>query len=186
MDTPSESELIARAQEGSVEAVGRLYEDHYQSVYRYLAYRTQDLQTAEDLTADVFLRMIKSLPGFRQRAASVRAWLLQIAHNLVVDQYRHASVRPIVTLQEDLPARNDAPEAIAAQNLSSERLRRALDQLNEEQREVLILRFIDDLPVSQVAQVLHRSEDSIKGLQRRGLVALRKILAGEEVPDVEP
>jgi RNA polymerase sigma-70 factor (ECF subfamily) len=176
MQDTEQTELIISAQQGSPEAVGELYEAHYQSVYRYLYYRTGDPYLAEDLTGEVFIRMVESLSRFQGGARALRAWLFQIARNLSIDHYRRTHSHSNVSMSEGIAAPLEAPDEIAERRLYWQKLLRALKGLTADQRDVLILRFVSGMALSEVADTLHRSEDAIKGLQRRGLLALREIL----------
>jgi RNA polymerase sigma-70 factor, ECF subfamily len=177
------TEIIRRAQEGDAEMISTLYQQYHLSIFRYLYYRVGDREIAEDLTSEVFVRMLRFLGGFKPPATSFQAWLFQIARNLSTDHFRKASSQKVVELEEDVLATdtNTDPAAVVDQLLTSEKLRKALDRLNEEQREVIILRFIAEMPISEVAQTLNKSDDAVKGLQRRALLALRTVLSGGEV-----
>lgn len=175
------TELINRAQKGDQEMVAALYERFYLSVFRYLYYRVGDRQTAEDLTSETFERMLRFLGGFNPPSTSFQAWLFQIARNLSVDHYRKISERPHLELEENLIPTNEQPDSNAERILTSEGLRQALTQLNEDQREVIVMRFIAGMPIADVAEALNKSEDAIKGLQRRALSTLRQLLADWEV-----
>jgi RNA polymerase sigma-70 factor (ECF subfamily) len=176
-----ETTLIARAQEGEDAAVGELYDRYREQVFQYLYYRVGDSQTAEDLTAEVFLRAMEALPRYRSQGTPFRAWLFQIARNLAVDHYRRAGRRRHVVLTDRIPHQGATPEESVESRLTSARLYRALQRLKDSQREVIVLRFVVDLPIAEVAQALGRSEDSVKGLQRRGLKVLRQTLQKEGV-----
>ena len=181
---PSNSitELVRRAQKGDVEAFGELYENFRVSIYRYMFYRTSDTQTADDLTSEVFLRMIRNLAGYQVQEATFQAWLFQIAHNLLTDHYRKMSVRNHVSLEEQGMSVQEADSSTAAErSLNSVTLRQALNRLTSEQRDVIVLRFVAGMPIAEVAQALNKSEDAIKGLQRRGLAELRQVLSDWEV-----
>lgn len=180
IETRTLPDLVTRAQRGSTEATGQLYERHYQSIFRYLAYRTGDPRAAEDLTGDVFLKMLEALPAFRVGTASFRTWLFQIARNLAIDHYRRNRSRPVQPLEEALPAPIEHPEEAAQRQLTVELLRRALSRLADDQRDVVLMRFVEGMPLAEVATTLHRSEDAIKGLQRRALNNLRTILESME------
>jgi RNA polymerase sigma-70 factor (ECF subfamily) len=169
-------EVIDRARDGERASIGQLYEQYQAHVYRYLYYLVGDVHIAEDLTSDVFLRMIRSLPNYRYQGISFQAWLFQIAHNLAVDYFRKVGNRSQVELEENLRSGETDLDKTVEQNLTSELLRKALDNLNHAQREVIVLRFVAGMPIAQVAQTLRKSEDTVKGLQRRGLAALRNIL----------
>ena len=169
-------ETINLARQGDAVVIGMLYEKYHTSVYRYLYYRVGDVHTAEDLTSEVFLRMIRYLPDYRPEGSSFQTWLFQIAHNLTVDHFRKASNRNHVPLDENIIAPELDMDASIDRRLTSARLLWGLSRLNEYQRDVIVLRFVIGLPVSEVALTLNKTEDTIKGLQRRGLAALRKML----------
>jgi RNA polymerase sigma-70 factor, ECF subfamily len=174
-------DMIARAQNGDSGVITALYEQNRLGVFRFLYYRVGDTQTAEDLTSEVFLRMITALESYRPQNASFEAWLYQIARNLAIDHYRKASVRNHLPLEENLTAETQDVDKTVESNLTHEHLRRALAKLTDVQRDVIVLRFVNGLPISVVAQTLHKSEDSVKSLQRRALSALREILNEWEV-----
>ena len=178
------TELIRKAQAGDETVIAALYERYHVSVFRYLYYRVGDLQTAEDLTSEVFLRMLRFLGGFKPPSAAFGAWLFGIARNLTIDYFRRTGIRNDVELEEDMLATRDDPAAAVERGLNSEVLRRALKKLNVEQRDVIVMRFVSGMPIGEVAQVLGKSEDAVKGLQRRALIALRQTLAEWEVTHV--
>lgn len=174
-------DAVRKAQTGDMVQVGVLYEHYHVGVFRYLYYMLGDHQLAEDLTSEVFLRMIHSLRSYRLQGSPFRAWLYQIARNLAVDHVRRARRWEQVQVSENLPAAGDDPVSVVEQGLDSERLQRCLSLLNPDQRSVLILRFVVGLPISETAEVLHKSLDAVKALQRRGLAALRDMLSNWEV-----
>ncbi len=174
--------IIKRAKAGDLASLTSLYETHHPAVFRYLYYRVGDRQTAEDLTSEVFLHMVRSLAGYKDHGISFQAWLLKIAWNLAVDYFRRTSASPQLALSENLPSSEAEPAVAVERRLTTESLRWGLSKLSADQRDVVVLRFVADLPIAEVARTLNRSEDAVKGLQRRGLVALRAILAGSEVP----
>jgi RNA polymerase sigma-70 factor (ECF subfamily) len=181
MGKPVIEDLIISAQGGCADAAGSLYECFHERIYRYLYYRTSDPQTAEDLTAEVFLKMVQALPGYRALNASFQAWLFQIARNLVIDHYRRTNNHQPADLHEQLAASDEDLDQVVENSLSSVTLSHALTLLNDEQRDVILLRFIDGMPIAEVAQALHKSENAIKGLQHRALITLREILDHKEV-----
>jgi RNA polymerase sigma-70 factor (ECF subfamily) len=177
--------LIRRAQKGDLEIISALYEQHQQSIFRYLYYRVGDQQTAEDLTSEVFLRMLRFLSGFNPPSAAFPAWLFQIARNLVADYFRRSGSHPCLELREGLAVAAEDVDRAVERKLTNEVLHQALDLLSAEQRDVIILRFLSGLPISEVARALNRSQDSIKGLQRRAVIALREILTDWEIAYVQ-
>jgi RNA polymerase sigma-70 factor (ECF subfamily) len=180
MQELNQDNLIERAQRGSQEAVGLLYEQHHSSIYRYTYYRTGNAQAAEDITADVFLKMVQALPGFHGSSPAFRGWLFQIARNLSIDHLRRYIAHPVDYLREDLFAPNSHTENSVDHSLEAQSLHTALNQLNDDQKDVILIRFVEGLPLAETARVLHKSEDSVKGLQRRALEALREYMIEKE------
>lgn len=173
--------LIKRAEQGDPAVVIDLYERYQQAIFRYLYYRVGDQQTAEDLTSEVFLRMIESISNFKNQKISFQAWLFRVARNLSIDHYRKVSVHKDMQLGENLTQDSEEPLNLIEQEFTFETLRRGLEKLPNHQRDVVVMRFIAGMPIGEVAQALHKSEDAVKGLQRRALLALRDILDEWEV-----
>ena len=182
MPNLSGPELITLAQRGDMEAIGALYDVHCQAVFRYFKARLGHQQTAEDLTGEVFRRMLAGLPQYRAIDLPFRAWLFRIAHNLLVDHYRRESGRTMVPLQEAENASEDEidPASVVEQKLTMEYAYQALSDLEPSQRDVLALRFLSGLSLKETAFAMGRTEDAIKALQRRGLAALRLSFATME------
>jgi RNA polymerase sigma-70 factor (ECF subfamily) len=174
------TDIIRRAQQGDAAVIGALYEQYRVSIFRYLYYRVGNHQTAEDLTSETFVRMLRFLRGFHPLKATFQAWLFQIAKNLVADHFRKQGNRESLELEDErlkqISSNRDDPAAVTEQGLSIQQLRSALNTLNDEQRDVIVLRFLSGLPISETARALNKSEDSIKGLQRRALATLRQAL----------
>lgn len=168
--------VIIRAQNGEASAVGRLYQHLSESVYRYLYYRVGDRHAAEDLTGEVFLRMIQALPNYQPQLVPFRAWVFQIARNLAVDHFRRLSVRNHRPLDDALEAGNTPLERAAELSITSDSLRDALNELGDDQRDVIILRFVAEMPIAETAATLGKSESAVKALQHRALKTLRSRL----------
>ncbi|HSM55471.1 MAG TPA: sigma-70 family RNA polymerase sigma factor [Candidatus Sulfomarinibacteraceae bacterium] len=173
--------MIARAKSGDDAALTAIYDAYKQKVQRYLYYRIGNLHTAEDLTTEVFLRVIENLPAYRFQEAPFQAWVFQIARNLAVDHFRRQQHRNHLPLDTTLPANGDGPDALAARSVTSEQLSSALHQLTDGQRDVIVLRFIAEMTIADVAQALGKSESAVKGLQARGLEALNRVLSKRKV-----
>jgi len=173
--------LIALAQHGDADALGALYDQHHEALFRYTWLKVGDRQLAEDLTGDVFARMLAALPRYRPMQATFRAWLYRIAHNLIVDHYRREGNHVSVPLQQ---AESQSGEAMTLHNtleqkLAVEQLRAALESLEPTQREVVALRFLSGLSLQETAVVMGKTEAAIKALQHRGLSTLRLAFAKE-------
>lgn len=179
MTDPSTPDLVNRAQKGSPAAVGALYARFQPNIYRYLFFRTGSAETAEDLTGEVFLRMVENLPEYRPTQAPFLAWLYRIARNLAIDHHRRTSAHPETEIDEELEATAEPLDDTIQVNLTHAALQQALASLQEAQRDVIVLRFIEGMNIADTAAVLHRTQDSIKALQRRALQALRQTLSDQ-------
>lgn len=181
MPDPSGPDLVARAQGGDVDAIGALYDQHHESIFRYVWLRVGDRHLAEDLTGDVFMRMLAGLPTYQSVGLPFRAWLYRIAHNLLVDHFRKVKDRVPVPLDavENKDAGEDDPLLAVEHKLRVERLHRALSRLDPSYREIVVLRFISGLSLREVALATDKTEAAVKSLQHRGLAALRLALNQE-------
>lgn len=175
--------LVQRAQQGDSAAFSSLYEEFSEPIFRFLYYRLGDRQTAEDLTAEVFIRVIKSIRKYRPQQP-FRAWLFRIARNLAIDFRRKYGNRHEQELDEAITGRQQSPEVATANTLNSDRLRQALEHLTPDQRDVIILRFIGEMRISEVADALNKSHSAVKSLQSRGLQMLSQVM-GTELSDYD-
>ena len=182
MQQSSAHDLVAAVQKGNSEAAGQLYERYVSGIYRYLAYRINDPVTAEDLTSEVFFIMVRALfhgqyvEGPSSSPLSFRAWLFQIARNLSIDFFRRNGAHPVSQIDEEMPSDLEHPEKTIERAFTSQELAQALAQLGDDQRDVILLRFIEGMSVVEVSKALHKSEDAVKGLQRRALMTLREMM----------
>lgn len=170
--------LIEHARRGDSQAIGRLYELYAPRIFRYVAYRVSTHADAEDLTAEVFVRMVKALPSYRDTGAPFEAWLYRIAGARVVDFRRRQ--RPQVALHEDAYVGEDDPQGDVEERQEFERLRAALARLSDEQQTVLVLRFIERKSHQEVAAIVGKSETAVKSIQHRALTELAALLGSEK------
>jgi RNA polymerase sigma-70 factor (ECF subfamily) len=169
-DTP----LVLRAIRRDQEAFGELYDRHVVRVYRHIYYMVGNAAEAEDLTAQAFLRAWEAIERYQVRGAPFVSWLLRIAHNLGVSYLR--SKRDSSELHDgivDTKERRD-PEWSYQQTAEEELVREAILTLREEQRQVIVLRFIEDLDYKEVAEIIGKSVAAIRVIQHRALNSLRK------------
>ncbi|HLE29518.1 MAG TPA: sigma-70 family RNA polymerase sigma factor [Anaerolineales bacterium] len=178
-----DSDLAALARRGDVNAIGALYDRHHEALFRYIWSRVGERETAEDMTGEVFTRMLAALPRYQPTATPFRAWLYRIAHNLVVDHYRKEGGRTFLSLDQAEAQSDEAGDLnlIVEWNLTIEQVHHALARLDEAQREVVSLRFLSGLSLQEVAAALEKSEGAIKALQHRGLAALRRALVEMQI-----
>lgn len=167
--------LVERAQGGDVNAVGELYDRHHASIFRYVWSQVNDKHLAEDLTGEIFTRMVINLSSYQGETASFRAWLYRIARNLVIDHYRKERGREPLPLYEaeQIGSGRGNPGPVIEQQITAERLHAALANIDPVQKEVVTLRFLAGLSLKEVASALNKSVASVKALQHRGLKSLR-------------
>jgi RNA polymerase sigma-70 factor (ECF subfamily) len=169
------AQAVARAKEGDREAVRFLYLQYADNVYGYVRSIVRDDFEAEDVTQQVFAKLMTAIDKYQAREVSFSAWIMRVARNVAVDHLRRRRAVPCEEVRELEPT----AEEDAARNRSL-MLRDALAALPDEQREVVVLRHLVGLSPGEIAGRLGRTEPSIHGLHHRGRGALRTALAEME------
>jgi RNA polymerase sigma-70 factor (ECF subfamily) len=176
-----EDELIRRAQALDPGALAELYDRHFDGIYRYLFSRVRHQADAEDLTEQVFVKMVDSISRYRPTGVAFSSWLYRIAHNLLVDRYRRPSRETLELSPELRDSRPQADPARMAQNSEDRRrLLLAMQRLTPEQQQVISMRFIDGLEIEEIARLTHRREGAIHSMQHRALASLYRFLMEQE------
>ncbi|MEV1145221.1 ECF subfamily RNA polymerase sigma factor, BldN family [Micromonospora sp. NPDC049799] len=174
--------LVERAQAGEAEAFGLIYDRYVDTVFRFVYFRVGNRQLAEDLTSDTFLRALKRIGSFTWQGRDLGAWLVTIARNLVADHFKSGRYRLEVTTGDVLDAdREDrgpegSPEAAVVEHITNVALLSAVKQLNPEQQECIVLRFLQGFSVAETARAMGKNEGAIKALQYRAVRALARLL----------
>ncbi len=170
--------LVELARKGDSEAFGQLYDHYHASVYRFLYYRVGSVPLAEDLTGETFFRALRSMSSFRWQGKDFGAWLMTIARNLTTDHFKAGRTRLESTTEDmsRLDTTTEGPESAVLASLTNEALLEALSTLPTEQRECLVMRFLQGLSIAETAEVLGRSAGAVKQLQLRGVRNLARIL----------
>lgn len=168
--------LIRRACAGDQDAIAALYRAHVQAIYRYISYRVPEAAVADDLTAEVFLRMVEGLPAYTLNGAPFEAWLYRIAAARVADYYRARTRRPQTELSDTEPDRGISPERMLQNAEEHAELRAALRELSAEQQDILLLRFVERKSHAEVAKILGKSVTAIKSAQHRALTRLAELM----------
>jgi RNA polymerase sigma-70 factor, ECF subfamily len=168
-------QLVTRAKAGDRDALEELYLEHFDRIYGYLHMTVGNRYDAEDLTTQTFVKMLESIGRFEWGTAPFSAWLFRIAHNLAMDHFR---ARRHWQPEEEIPERPDAVESSAEDEamraLSGESMLDLIEGLSDEQRQVLILKFVFDFSNIEAATVLDKTEGAVKSLQHRALASLQK------------
>lgn len=175
----AEWDVVRRAQGYDEEALRMLYEMYYPKVYNYAFLQMGDVQAAEDLASDVMLKMLESLRTYRFRGLPFGAWVFRIARNRLIDLHRRRKRRGEVDLSETLASSLANPQSLAERALERGQLQVALKHLTDEQRQVIVLKFIEGFDNRSIGRIMGRSEGAIKSLQHRALAALRRVLYAE-------
>jgi len=177
MPLPNERQLVLQAQAGNSEAFGQLYDAYMERIYRFVYFRVEDQQTAEDITSQVFLKAWSNLDRFSFNRTPYLAWLYTIAHNAVIDHYR---TRKVTAALDDVHlAQQDHAEVVENSidlHTEMKSIKAALQSLTDDQQKVLTLKFIEGMSNNEIASHLGKREGAIRALQMRGLQALAKQL----------
>jgi RNA polymerase sigma-70 factor (ECF subfamily) len=176
----AEYEIVRRAQEYDEPALQSLYETYFPKVYNYAFLQMGDVQASEDLASDVMLKMLESIHKYKFQGLPFSAWVFRIARNRLIDLHRRRRRRGEVDLNESLAGTLASPHALAERAIERGQLQVALRYLTDEQRQVIVLKFIEGFDNRSVGKIMGRSEGAIKSLQHRALGALRRILYEED------
>ncbi|QPC48393.1 RNA polymerase sigma factor SigX [Mangrovibacillus cuniculi] len=158
-----------------------LYERHHQDVFNFLMYMVKQREVAEDLSQEVYIRVMKSYAGFENRS-SEKTWLFSIARNVAIDHFRkqkgwkdkviEAFTFATNTVKSDEPL----PEEVALQSEEIQLMYRCLDHCSPDQRAVIILRYLQDFSITEAAQTLDWTESKVKTTQHRALKKLKELM----------
>lgn len=179
-----DQELISLAAAGNREAFGRLYERYRPRVLRHAVFLTGDSHLAEDLTAQTFLNALQAIPRYESRGVPFAAWLLRITCNLTINHKKSLKNNGHAQLPEALEAEGTAysPEDSCQLKDDSERVWQEVRHLPAEQRQVIVMRFVDDLSYQDIAQLLGKTVGAVRVIQFRALSNLRHILDAAREP----
>jgi RNA polymerase sigma-70 factor (ECF subfamily) len=171
----SELAAVTACQQGDLNAFDQLYMLHVEPVYRFLHRRTLIREIAEDLTSSTFIKAMESIRSFNPEKGELRAWLYRIARNLMIDYYR--STRPTVDIESvwDLPS-DDIASLATEKHIDAAMLREAMQSLNADQREIVMLRVWEGLSYKEIAMLTGKSETNAKVIFSRAVSSLRSQL----------
>ena len=178
-DTNLETEnLVTQAISGDVEAFGELYTNHVTKIYRYVYYNVHDKGHAEDITQEVFLKAWKAIGSCKGKEKTFSSWLYRIAHNLIVDKLRKSQKQSSreAELTEDIRDTSDRMEI----SLEQRDLLKVIDVLSPNQKQVIVMKFIEEMDNREIAETMGKSTGAIRILQMRALETLRNTLGKEQ------
>ncbi len=176
-DLISSQELIdvaAKAKLYEPEALARLFDLYFEKLRRYMYYKTGSLDRAEDLAAEALTKGIESIGSFKDQGGTIGAWLFGIARNLLAREREAAGKAEMVELEDQLPVEEEEqPERLVLVKLGNEELYQALSRLPDEQREVVLLRFLEGYDARTVARIMGKKPGAVRALQFRAIQALK-------------
>lgn len=174
--------LVERVQAGDENAFGLIYDRYRNTVFRYVLFRVHNRQLAEDLTAETFLRALKHVGSVTWQGRDPAAWLVRIARNLLADHFKSGRYRYERSTSDNLcadraePGPEGNPEGTVVRYFTDLTLLTAVKQLNPEQQECIVLRFLQGFSVAETARVMGKNEGAIKALQYRAVRSLARLL----------
>jgi RNA polymerase sigma-70 factor (ECF subfamily) len=173
----NDSRLLERAREYDAQALAEIYDRYAESIYRYAYRYVGNAELAEDLTSEVFLKLLQVLGTSRAPRQQLQGWLYRVARNLAIDWFRQQAKGAILSLNEDLtPEDGDSPSTrLELQQLQHD-LREAISQLTPDQQQVIVLRFAEGRKIRDIGRLMGKSEGSVKLLQFRAINRLRTLL----------
>jgi RNA polymerase sigma-70 factor (ECF subfamily) len=187
--TIPDSQLLELAREYDSQALAEIYDRYAESIYRYLYRYLGDAEQAEDLTSEVFMKLLQVLNTRRAPNKHLQGWLYRVARNLAMDWFRNQAKGAALPLDEhahlmehsDPVMDGDVPSFVVERRETRQRLRAAISQLTADQQQVIVLRFGEGLKIAEVSEVTGKSEGAVKILQHRAVKRLAKLLGREEI-----
>lgn len=176
---PDLDALVERSQQGDTEAFAQIYDALVKPIYRYVYYRV-DPETAEDITEEAFLKIWQNLKKYKKGASPFSSWAFRIAHNLVVDHYRKDTSIEMIDETVADTQEHSRPELQMDVKLTNIRLHKVIRRLPEHYQQIVILKYINELENSEIAEVVGKSEGAVRVLQFRALEQLRDMLSNEK------
>jgi RNA polymerase sigma-70 factor (ECF subfamily) len=171
--------LLGRARSLDPDALVQIHDTYFTPIFRYVAFRVSDRSVAEDLTSEVFTRLLSALRDKNAPQNTLRGWLYGVASRVVSDYHRQHYRAPEVELDESLASRELDPAEAVEKMMTHENLKRVMQELTEEQQNVISLRFGYDMPIQVVALTLGKTEGAVKQLQARAIATLARKLSPE-------
>lgn len=170
--------LAVRAKRHEADAFAELFDTFFEKLRRYAYYQTGDLDRAEDIAAEVIKTAIESIDRFDDKGGMLGAWLYGIARNLLARHFREQGLRPEVRLDE-APAieSGEVPEDLVLSNLTYAELYSAISKLPDDQKDVIILRYIEGYRSKTVARIMDKKPGAVRAIQHRAILTLKKALA---------
>lgn len=177
--------VLIRAQHLDEDALSLIFDRYYPQIYRYIYYHVNHVQVAEDLAGDVFQRLLIHLHRGNGPTEHLKAWLFRVAHNSIIDESRRMTHRDHQPLHDEIASDAHDIALQVEQQLTANVLRPLINALPETQRTVVIMRFLMEMSLAEVADVLEMTVGAVKAQQHRALTTLRQHLAFHNISFTE-
>lgn len=179
----SENALLKRVHRFDEQALVEVYDRYNLEIYRYAMRQLGDQEAAEDCVAETFSRFLNAIKHGSGPRQYLRAYLYRVAHNWIVDFFRRQPFSPL-PLEPDAPlVAEDDPAGSAVKNIENAAMRQAISRLTPDQRQVIVLKFLEEWENNVIAQALEKPVGAVKSLQHRALNTLRRLMTMEELPN---
>lgn len=174
MSIPDDRRALDGLRELDQQTIGAIYDQYFSEIYRYVLYRIGDSVLAEDITSDVFLRLLEAARGRSAPQTNLKGWLIGTASHVVTDHLRRKYRRPEQEISESLPDLTPGPVSEVDQREQNRIVQNAYAQLTSEQQHVLALRFGQGYSLDETAAFMNKNVNAVKALQFRALAALQR------------
>jgi RNA polymerase sigma-70 factor (ECF subfamily) len=182
MSNAQQEQLLIRAKSLDKDALVEIYDLYSDALFAYAYKQLGDAEVAEDLVSETFYRFLGAIERGGGPEDHLRAYLYRITHNLINDHFRQKSPPTLELKEERIPEEKPGPPSRLIHKQDVERIRSALRLLTAEQRQVVVLRFLEGWSSQEIAKAMNKSLGAIKALQHRGLAALKRILIDQDQP----
>ena len=169
--------LIKKAQQGEKDAFGEIYLLFYKKIWRFIYYLIMDKETASDFTQNTFIKLWNCLPSFNVEKGSLQAYIFTIARNLVIDESRKKK-ESLLDEALEIPSKEDLEENLERKE-AAERVQKALEGLGGDEKQIIILRYFEDLSFAEISGILKTKEGALRVRVHRILEKLKKELKDE-------
>jgi RNA polymerase sigma-70 factor (ECF subfamily) len=171
--------LLAGVRRLDPQALAETHDKYYPAIFKYIAYKVGNQETAEDLTSEVFVRLLDAVRDRHAPQNTLRGWLYSVASHIVADYHRKQYRTQEVALMDTIESSVSGPAEQTSKKQTLETLSEALKELTEEQQEVIALRYGYEMPIKDVAEMIGKSEGAVKQLQARAIAALARRMTPE-------
>lgn len=171
-----EQKIVKKAKDGEVEAFGLLYDHYLSKIYRFVLLKVSHREEAEDLTHQTFLKAWENINQYNFKGYSFGAWLYRIARNIIVDYYRAGRSETSIESVSEIAVEGISMGDAVDKKIEWESLVKFIGRLKEMEQEVVIMRFVEDLPLKETAEAVNKSEGAVKLIQHRAMNNLKKMI----------